>query len=442
MASELEVTHQKVTAGLYSLSSEQLCEIADDLGVEDVTQELSRLRIVKLVHRHLNRDEVDEQPDGGLSMLKAVLEAVKKFHIHVPEAAADDPSPSNDEEPAPSTPSSQTPSSQTPAQAPAMQTASQVTLRREFKIAGQIGEPGQRDKLSFSSLIHQIQSGLDKKYPEKEIVSAVIRSIVPGAKLRSYLEGKADLTLPTLRRILRAHFREKDATELFNQLSRLAQEQKESAQAFLIRALELRQRVLFASQEAGSSFTYDASLVQGVFLHSVQTGLRDSGVKTEMRPHFNNKTISDEDLFDFLNTAATNEEESRLKLQGRKGSSLHEAHANVIQPETKAEPPKKGNPLMQEVQSTSADILVLKAQVAEIRDVLLKGQNSASQARPTNQRPRGCKTCRDNGQGETCHHCFRCGSEEHYARGCRLNRRGPRSDGPGNGQGLPPRDRV
>ena len=32
-------------------------------------------------------------------------------------------------------------------------------LRREFKISGQIGEPGQTDKLTFVSLTHQIDSG-------------------------------------------------------------------------------------------------------------------------------------------------------------------------------------------------------------------------------------------------------------------------------------------
>ncbi len=258
-----------------------------------------RLRKVKLINRHLDRDEVEVLADGGLSVLKAVLEAIGKMDSAV-SSNEDNPSPSENEEPAPSKPPSQTPA---------------VTLRREFKIAGQIGEPGQKDKLSFSSLIHQIQTGQDKKYPEKEIVAAVIRSIIPEAKLQGYLEGKQDLTLSTLRRLLRSHFREKDATESFTQLSRLAQEQKETAQAFLIRALELRRRVIFASQEAGSSFTYDSTLVQGVFLHSVLTGLRDNSVKAEMRPHFNNKAIADEDLFEYLNTAATNEEESQTKLQ-------------------------------------------------------------------------------------------------------------------------------
>jgi len=66
--------------------------------------------------------------------------------------------------------------------------------RKDFKISGQIGEPGQKDKLTFSSLAKQIESGLSKGYPESEIIDAVIRAITPGLQLRSYLEGKDELT--------------------------------------------------------------------------------------------------------------------------------------------------------------------------------------------------------------------------------------------------------
>lgn len=72
----------------------------------------------------------------------------------------------------------------------------------EFKISGQIGEPGQKDKLTFSSLAHQIETGLNKKVPEYERVHAIIKAIAPGMQLHSYLEGKTDLTLPVLWRIL------------------------------------------------------------------------------------------------------------------------------------------------------------------------------------------------------------------------------------------------
>ena len=54
--------------------------------------------------------------------------------------------------------------------------------------------------LSLSSLEHQIESGLGTGYTEFEIVVAVIRAVRRALKLRSYLEGKNNLTLATLRK--------------------------------------------------------------------------------------------------------------------------------------------------------------------------------------------------------------------------------------------------
>jgi hypothetical protein len=68
-------------------------------------------------------------------------------------------------------------------------------LRREFKINGQIGEPGQKDKLTFAS---------SKGYSETEVIDGVIRAIIPSMQLRSYLETVSNLTLPKLRAILRS----------------------------------------------------------------------------------------------------------------------------------------------------------------------------------------------------------------------------------------------
>ena len=91
-------------------------------------------------------------------------------------------------------------------------------LRREFKISGQIGEPGQTEKLTFVSLM-QIDSGLKRDYQENETVDAVIRAISPHSSLRSYVETLSDLSQAKLRRILRVHYREKTASEVYQQLA-------------------------------------------------------------------------------------------------------------------------------------------------------------------------------------------------------------------------------
>lgn len=140
---------------------------------------------------------------------------------------------------------------------------------RKFKISGFIGEPGQKDRLTYSCLARQIESGLNKCYQDQEIVDAVIRAITPGLQLRSYLEGKTDLTLPMLRRILRSHYQEKNATELNKQLTAESQRPKETPQSFLIPVLDMRQKILFASQEDESGLKCDPALVQNVSSHYV-----------------------------------------------------------------------------------------------------------------------------------------------------------------------------
>ncbi|CAB3996105.1 Hypothetical predicted protein [Paramuricea clavata] len=69
-------------------------------------------------------------------------------------------------------------------------------LRREFKIQGQIGEPGHKDKQAYQSLISQIEIGLQKGYTEEEITDAVATAVQAGLQLRSYFERINGLTLP------------------------------------------------------------------------------------------------------------------------------------------------------------------------------------------------------------------------------------------------------
>ena len=95
-------------------------------------------------------------------------------------------------------------------------------LRREVKLSGQIVEAGQTENLTFVSLMHQIDSGLKRGYKESEIVDAVIRAISPHSSLRSYVETLCDLSLAKVRRILRVHYREKAASEVYQNAQQYA----------------------------------------------------------------------------------------------------------------------------------------------------------------------------------------------------------------------------
>ena len=125
----------------------------------------------------------------------------------------------------------------------------EVTLRREFRIIGQIGEAGQREKLSYTSLMNQIESGQRKEHSEAEITEAVIRAVCPGLPLRDLLEIKRDLTLAILKTILRGHYKPDSSSDLLHRLMTLAQDPKESTQSFLFRAMELREKLCNLGEE-------------------------------------------------------------------------------------------------------------------------------------------------------------------------------------------------
>ena len=125
----------------------------------------------------------------------------------------------------------------------------------KFKISGQIGEPRQTNTLTFVSLTHQIDSGLKRQCKECEIVDAAIRAIALHSSLRSYVETLSNLSLPELRKILRVHYQEKSASELYQQLATVFQHPKETAQQFLLYALDLRNKVGFASKNQTAKST-------------------------------------------------------------------------------------------------------------------------------------------------------------------------------------------
>ena len=187
-------------------------------------------------------------------------------------------------------------------------------IRREFKISGQIGEPGQRDKLTFVSLTHQIDSGLKGNYKESEIVDAVIRAISLHSSLRSYVETLNDLSLPKLRKILRVHYREKSASELYQHLATIFQQPKETAQQFLLRALDLRNKVGFASKESECEVQYDEPLIQKTFMKSFETGLRDDILAANLRPILRTSGLTDEELMKHVNELASHQAERQNKL--------------------------------------------------------------------------------------------------------------------------------
>lgn len=399
----MEGLKDDVTNGLRGCSIEGLIDVLTALGLPEdkvsVGKEKGRSELVRLVTKHLNSDEMADSADHGEATWKMVADAI---------GTKDEVKETKQETEVASSPS--TISRAQPEATP---------WRREFKISGQVGEAGQKERLSFMSLIHQIERGKERKYADEDIVDAVIRAMAPGLTLRAYLESKPQLNLPTLRRLIRSHYQEKEATELYHDLSRAAQGQRESPHDFLLRLLALKQKIMFVSQEAGSSFRYDSSLVENMFRHSALTGITNEGVRNDMKPYLNDSAASDEDLLEKINLAANNETE-RLNKQKRRTP----AQVNIIQETSEAK---------MDMSSIHKEIKALiRAEIAAIRDSspapVRERQGPARQRSPLEW---GCTECRKKGEGRQCRHCYKCGSAGHLARGCTAgnDQRAPLRDG-------------
>lgn len=422
MESELEKLQLEIKGALYQLTVEQLIKVCNALqisgpGKEHVTGK-TRSQVISHVIKYLEREELADLEDEGMSDLLSVHDIIDKIvkatnvseceissqteaqenlqkevdalrlSLKEKENAMHDLMKTSMNSPA----SSSKPENN---MAPAPPNGSM--WRKDFKISGQIGEPGQKDKLTFSSLAKQIESGLSKGYPESEIIDAVIRAITPGLQLRSYLEGKDKLTLPALRRILRCHYQERGATELYKQLTSEVQNSKETPQNFLIRAMDLRQKILFASQEADSSLKYDPVLVQSLFMHTVLTGLQSDNIKGDLQPYLLQTDTSDELLLEKLNISCANEKERQDKKKHAAPSrvtnvnTVQSSEAPVEKKSTTSQSPATLPPnLLAEIKEMRSDMVLLKdlkAEICQIKETIQRPTPAPPQYLPPSREP-------------------------------------------------------
>ncbi len=393
---ELKHLQEEIGEKLCTLSREKLTKLSVFLHLtREGETNVTRLFLLSLLSNYLLRAELEELEDGGMAELLTIndkLSQLTGITINAPEKDTEGKeiklggvntaqrtiqesgestaelfstmyiSPTTLQ----NTADRQAYAAQNPVySSPTFQRQVTSTWQKDFKISGLIGELGQKDRLSFSSLARQIEGGLKKGYAEQEIVDSVIRAITPGLQLRSYLKGKAGLTLPMLRRILRSHYQEKNATELYKQLTTEAQRTRETPQSFLIRALDLRQKILFASQEDDSGLKYDPALVQNMFLHTVLTGLQNDRIQSDLQPYLSDPTIPDEVLLEKLNVACSNESERQNKRKYEKNSTVHAVQLHEPAPEQKLQSKQSKFDLMSQLKSLSDDIIQIKESIQQ-----------------------------------------------------------------------------
>lgn len=67
-----------------------------------------------------------------------------------------------------------------------------------------------------------------------------------------------------------------------------------------MRALHVtvRQEIIFSSKEADSGIIYDSASVQSLFLHALETGLKDETIRAKIRSALLKTDVADEELIE------------------------------------------------------------------------------------------------------------------------------------------------
>ena len=196
------------------------------MGLPDIEEtQRTKPTLLKAINRHLCSDAVEQSDDSGLALAKflwiqtflskqlVLVKAEVKSEAGVSAVRLSDETPSivnsQDSEGLKETPKT------TIGKSSAVELADlKKVLKKDFKIKGTVGMPGQKGTLAFSSPAHVIDNAERKEYSEAEICEEVVRAISPELSLRGLLEGKSDLSLAQLRKHLRSHYQEADATTL------------------------------------------------------------------------------------------------------------------------------------------------------------------------------------------------------------------------------------
>ncbi len=316
---------------------------------------------------------------------------------------------------------------------------------QKFKLDGKIGEPGEKDCLSYSSVSFQIRQGITQKYTISEFAYGIITAIKGGNPLRELFEMSETSSIEDILSILRSHYNEKDPSETFQELRRCGQNPGENAHAFVARAITLRKKVHILSQEEGKSF--DAELLKSTFFQSIYTGIKQNNIRMELQSLLQTQTGSDRDLLSAVARASANEKErvdkSKNKVEINKVSADSDSDVDSSPQTNKSKKRERKmeaaiNNLTAKVESLSTvtnEIAQLKQQIANppppmqqpavgeagAANVGNNGDQLLPQRRFQFRRPQRpifrCEAC-NLANSPWCAHCFKCGSEEHKRAAC------------------------
>ena len=128
---------------------------------------------------------------------------------------------------------------------------------------------------------------------------------------------------------------------MYQELVNIAQKPEEGPLDFLMRALRVRQKICYCSEEDEST-KYNDSLIQGVLLQTIGTGLSNENIRAHMNPFLKQLGITDQELIHQMNVAIRFEEErARKQSQPTSKRGARVSHVQANKPFESKEPNQK-----------------------------------------------------------------------------------------------------
>ena len=203
---------------------------------------------------------------------------------------------------------------------------------------------------------------------------------------------------------------------MYQELAVCYQKGNETPMAFLMRALDLRQKVLFSCQEQDARIKYHREIVQKAFINALKSGLRDDNIAASVKGFLAGKDIKDEDLMSYFSDEISleNERQIRFPSQGKlretkrinSVTNVEENLAKEVRKESKGKETGETK-LLVVVEKLQAEVSSLREEVAKQRiqqQPSIEKQQISTHAHFSGERSvrRGCQACRAAGSGALC----------------------------------------
>ena len=174
-----------------------------------------------------------------------------------------------------------------------------------------------------------------------------------------------------------------------------------------------------------TSLQFDSGHIQCLFLRSVETGLQDESTRAKIRPFLQDPNVTDEVLMQEMSMATSAEKERNKKLKDNTKSKSPALSVSAVSDGLRDD--KEGSKKRSPQNDALTAIGAIKSEVEALKTAVRKKSNQSAPPRKWTERrrPPMCLSCLES-KKQYYNHCFKCGSDSHFPRGCRKQLSGNR----------------